>query len=93
MALWAMPTTLTLDDDLAGLLRAEAQKKGQPLPETAFTLLRMALVKTTVAAPVPTQPFRIHPHRGVFAPGVPIKKLNRLADELDTEAFLARQAS
>jgi hypothetical protein len=87
-----MPTTLTLDDDLAGLLRAAAQQKGKPVAEVAVNLLRTALGKPT-AASAESAPFRIRPHNGVFAPGVPLKKLNRLADELDTEAFLARQAT
>ncbi len=87
-----MPTTLTLDDDVARLLTAAAQQKGQPMTEVATNLLRAALGKP---APVsaPTEPYRIHPHHGTFAPGVPLNKLNRLADELDTEDFLARQAS
>jgi len=38
-------------------------------------------------------PFRIRPHQGVFAPNVPLQKLNQLADELDVDAFLARQKS
>lgn len=87
-----MPTTLTLDDDLAGLLRTAAQQKGQPLAEVAFSLLRTALGKPT-SMPLSSTPFRIRPHQGVFAPGVPLKKLNQLADELDVEAFLARQKS
>lgn len=87
-----MPTTLTLDDDLAGLLRAAAQQKGQPVAEVAFSLLRTALGKPAQALPV-TAPFRIRPHQGVFAPGIPLQKLNQLADELDADAFLARQKS
>lgn len=91
-----MPTTLTLDDELARLLTAAAQQKGQPMTEVAATLLRAALGKPAPApapVPAPTEPYRIHPHHGTFAPGIPLRKLNRLADELDTEAFLARQAS
>ncbi len=87
-----MPTILTLDDDLARLLSAAAQRKGQPVTEVAANLLRAALGKP---APVsaPTEPYRIHPHNGTFAPGLALNKMNRLADELDTEAFLGRQAS
>lgn len=88
---FVMPTTLTIDDDLSVLLQAAAQEKGKPVTELASTLLRSALGK-----PVPKHasatPYRIHPHHGVFAPGIPLKKLNRLADELDTDTFLALQA-
>ena len=83
-----MPTTLTLDDDLAEMLRIAAQQKGQPVAEMAFSLSRTALGKPTQARPA-SMPFRIHPHQGVFAPGVPLQKLNQLADELDVDAFLA----
>ena len=86
---FAMPTTLTLDDDLAGLLLTAAQQKGKPVAEIAMNLLRSALGKPS-PTPATTEPFRIRPHNGVFAPGVPLKKLNRLADDLDTEAFLNR---
>ena len=91
-----MPTTLILDDDLARLLTTAAQQKGQPVTEVAANLLRAALGKTALAptsASAPTETYRIHPHNGTFAPGVPLTKMNRLADELDTEAFLTRQAS
>ena len=87
-----MPTTLTLDDDLARLLTAAAQQKGQPVTEVAANLLRAALGKPAPAS-TPVEPFRIRPHSGTFAPGVPLQKMNRLADQLDTEAFLARQVS
>jgi len=87
-----MPTTLTLDDDLAALLRSAAQQKGQPVAEMAFSLLRTALSKPAQSLPTST-PFRIRPHQGVFAPKVPLQKLNQLADELDVDAFLARQQS
>ncbi len=66
------------------------------MTEVAANLLRAALGKSAPApTPVsfPAEPYRIHPHHGTFAPGVPLTKINRLADELDTEAFLARQAS
>lgn len=87
-----MPTTLTLDDDLAGLLRTAAQQKGQPMAEMAFSLLRTALGEPP-PMPLSSTPFRIRPHQGVFAPGVPLNKLNQLAEELDVDAFLSRQKS
>ena len=72
-----MPTTLTLDDDLAGLLSAAAQQKGQPVTEVAANLLRAALGKPAPASTA-VEPYRIHPHNGTFAPGVPLQKMNRL---------------
>lgn len=87
-----MPTTLTLDDDLAGLLRSAARRKGKPVAEIARMILKTALGKPVHEAP-PSRPFRVRPHDGVFAPDVPLKKLNQMADEIDTETFLARQRS
>jgi len=63
----------------------EASRTNQQL---AFSLLRTALGKPTQARPA-SMPFRIRPHHGVFAPGVPLQKLNQLADELDVDAFMA----
>jgi hypothetical protein len=82
-----MATTLTLDDDLSSQLCSEAQQKGKPVAELAMNILRSALRKSP-QAPASREPFRIRPHSGVFAPGISLQKLNRLADELDTEAFL-----
>ena len=85
-----MSATLMLDDDLEAMLRDEACQSGRPVAEIAAALLRTALAKPARRASATA--FRIQPHQGVFAPGINIQKLNQLADELDTEAFLARQA-
>lgn len=87
-----MPTTLTLDDDLSRLLRSAAEQKGKSVSDIALQMLRTALGKTPLPQPA-KEPFRIRPHHGVFAPGVPLAKLNRLADEIDTAVFLDRQTS
>lgn len=87
-----MPTTLTLDDDLSRLLRSAAEQKGKSVSDIALQLLRAALGKAPPPQPA-KEPFRIRPHHGVFAPGVPLAKLNRLADEIDTAEFLGRQTS
>ncbi len=38
-----MRTTLTLDDDVAAKLKAEARRSGKPFKETVNELLRLAL--------------------------------------------------
>lgn len=85
-----MPLTLTLQDDVAALLEAEASQQRQSVPVVASNLLRRALAAKP-AVPATEEPFRIQPHRAVFAPGIAPVKLNRLADELDAEAFFSRQ--
>ncbi len=86
-----MSFTLTLQDDVAALLRAEAEQRKQPITDVAVALLRRALAARPSSAAPLTAPFSIHPHRAVFAPGIDVTKLNRLADDLDTEAFIDRQ--
>ena len=83
-----MSHTLSIDDELDSLLRDEAKKTGRSAADVAASLLRAALVKPKAAT---QKVFRIQPHRGAFAPGVRPAKLNRLADELEDEAFLERQ--
>ena len=78
-----MPATLIIDDDLALLLRAAAGQNGQPVSEIATGILRRALAKP-VPPPV-SRPFRVRPHRGTFAPGIDVRKLNRLAGTLHLE--------
>ena len=82
-----MPSTLTIDDDLAHQLHNAAEMNGKSVSEFAAALLRRALSKPTPKTPA-VQSFRVRPHHGVFAPGIDLKKLNRLADELDTDGFL-----
>ena len=84
-----MPTTLTLDDNLSALLSAAARQRGKPVTDLAIGLLQAALARPD-PAPASPEPFRIRPHNGVFVSGVPLQKLGRFADELDTQALLAR---
>jgi len=85
-----MSVTLTLQDDLAALLQAEAEEQHQPLPEVAAALLRRALTSRPPGKRPTAMPFRVQPHRGTLASGLRADKLNRLADELDSEDFLSR---
>ena len=80
-----MPATLTIDDDLALLLRAAAGQNGQHESEMASGILRRALAKSGTPSAV-LRPFRVRPHRGAFVPGIELRKLNRLAGEPDMES-------
>jgi plasmid stability protein len=46
-----MRTTLTLDDDVAAKLRAQARRAGRPLRDIVNETLRRALASRRVAAP------------------------------------------
>ena len=52
-----MRTTLTLDDDVAAKLRAEARRCGEPFKQTVNRLLRNGLNVQAQAASVP--PYKI----------------------------------
>jgi hypothetical protein len=81
-----MRTTLTLDDDLAGLLAKRARALGMSFKEVVNRTIRAGLAEATAAKRGPSP--RTIPHSFGFKPGVDLDKLNQLADELEAEAAL-----
>lgn len=82
-----MRTTLTIDDDLAGLLKRRARKLGMPFKEVINRTIRAGLGEE--ARPRRRVAPRTIPHSFGFRPGVDLDKLNQLADELEAEAYVA----
>ena len=82
-----MRTTLTIDDDLAGLLKQRARELRVPFKEMVNRTLRAGLEKSATS-PRGVAP-RTIPHSFGFRSGVDPDKLNQLADELDAEAYAA----
>jgi hypothetical protein len=82
-----MRTTLTIDDDLAGLLKQRAREMGVPFKEAVNRTIRAGLGE--VAKPSRRAPPRTVPHSFGFKPGIDLDKLGQLADELEAEAFAA----
>ena len=80
-------TTLTIDDDLAGLLKRRASELGVPFKEAVNRALRSGLGEA--ARPRRGAAPKTIPHSFGFRPGVDSDKLNQLADELEAEAFVA----
>jgi hypothetical protein len=80
-----MRTTLTLDDDLAGLLKQRARELGIPFEEAVNRTIRAGIGEATAtgrdAAP------KTISHSFGFRPGIDLDKLGQLADELEAEAF------
>jgi hypothetical protein len=80
-------TTLTIDDDLAGLLKRRARELGVPFKEAVNRTLRAGLGEAARlrrgAAP------KTVAHSFGFRPGIDLDKLGQLADELEAEAFAA----
>ena len=82
-----MRTTLTLDDDLAGLLKRRARALGVPFKEAVNRAIRAGLGAGATAkrGAVP----KTIPHSFGFKPGIDLDKLNQLVDELEADAFAA----
>ena len=81
-----MRTTLTIDDDLAGLLKRRARELDVPFKEVVNRTIRAGLGATasvTERQPAP----RTIPHSFGFRPGIDLDKLGQLADELEAEAY------
>lgn len=82
-----MRTTLTIDDDLAGLLQQRARETGASFKDTVNRTLRAGLGEAARArhgkAP------KTVPHSFGFKPGIDLDKLGQLSDELEAEAFAA----
>ena len=79
-----MRTTLTLDDDLAGILEQRAREMGMSFKEVVNRTIRAGLGESARQRRVPAP--RVIPHSFGFKPGVDLDKLNQLADELEVDA-------
>jgi len=72
----SMRTTLTLDDDLAELLKQRAQALGVPVKEAVNRTIRAGLGEAA-AAKRRSAP-KVIPHSFGFRPGVDLDKLGQL---------------
>src|SRR5216684_6267138 len=87
-----MRTTLTLDDDLAGLLKRRARELGLPFKDVVNRTLRAGLGER--ARPRRRTAPKTIPHVfGFRRPGIDLDKLNQLVDELEAETYAAGQRS
>ena len=83
-----MRTTLTLDDDLAGLLKRRAHELGIPFKEVVNRTIRAGLGEASAVRPHPVP--KTIPHSFGFRPGIDLDKLGQFVDELETEAFVEK---
>lgn len=81
-----MRTTVTLDDDVAGRIKALAHRRRASFKATLNDVLRRGLSAQERAGEIP--PFVVEPHAGGFRPGVDEGKLNKLLDDLDVSDFV-----
>ena len=80
-----MRTTLTLENDLAAALKAEARRSGRPLKRIVNDALRAGLAARKAPAP---RRYRLKPvSLGGVVPGVDLDKALRLAEAIEDEAI------
>lgn len=84
-----MRTTLTIDDDLAGLLQRRARELDMSFREVVNTALRRGLAGEEPRVDKP--PITVRPHDfGSTRPGVDTDRFNQLLDDLAAEDFLRK---
>lgn len=80
-----MRTTLTLEDDLASLLKQRAHQLGISFKEMVNRAVRSGL--GTEMEPNTVEVPKTRPHSFGFRFGIDLNKLNQLADDLEADAF------
>jgi len=83
-------TTLTIDDDLAGILQKKANQQGYSFKEVVNHLLRAGLAASGETAPDRKRVTVVAKALGL-KPGYDPDKLNQLVDELEVDEFLKKQ--
>lgn len=87
-----MRTTLTLDDDLAGILRERSRELGKPFKEVVNLAIRKGLADSHQEKM--KQEVRVRPYDfGGMKPGIDGARLNQLVDELEVEDHLRKASS
>ncbi len=84
-----MRTTLTIDDDLAGLLERRCRELGQPFKQVVNAALRKGLMENEerTVTKVVTRPAPLG-----LRPGIDPNRLNQLCDDLEVDAYLEKEA-
>jgi hypothetical protein len=83
-----MRTTVTLDADVERLLKNEAHRRGASFKVALNEAVRKAF-RTSANLPRHSKPFAVHARPLSLRPGVDPARMSELADELETDAFLA----
>ena len=85
-----MRTTLTIDDDLAGILQRKARELDKPFKELVNTALRKGLAENLSQKKVK---IAVRPHDfGAARAGLDMDRLNQFVDELEVEDYLRKAA-
>lgn len=84
-----MRTTLTLDPDVAQLLEEEAHRQRKPFKQVVNEAIRRGLAPRASGRP-PGKRYRVRPHKTTVRPGIDAGSFNKLVDELEDEAVVAK---
>ncbi len=79
-----MRTTITLEEDVAQLIREETRRTGASFKDVVNQAIRKGLTTGSSPASRPAK-FRVKPKACSFRPGIDHMKLNQLLDELEVE--------
>ncbi len=74
-------TTLTLDDDVAAKLRAEARRSGKPFKQLVNDCLRRGLIVRSKATPAP--PFKVKARPLGLRPGFSYDNVWELIEQIE----------
>lgn len=85
-----MRTTLTLDADVVKLLEEEVHRRRKPYKQVVNDAIRRGL--SPGGARRASKRYRVTPHDARLLPGLDRIGFNRLADELEDAAVLAKGA-
>lgn len=83
-----MRTTLTLDPDVVKLLEEEVHRRRKPYKQVVNDAIRRGLSPETARRP--SKRYRVTPHEARLSPGLDRVGFNRMADELEDAAVLAK---
>jgi hypothetical protein len=83
-----MRTTVTLDSDVKQMLREAMHRSRKGFKETLNSALRLGL--RSGGKPVTPKPFKVKARPMKLRAGTDPASLNKLADELEVDAFLAK---
>ena len=76
-----MRTTLSIDDDVAALLKKEVRRSGDPLKTTVNRVLRLGLMAAKQAQPL--EPFVVTPFDLSLPAGLNYDNIEELLDSLE----------
>ena len=79
----SMRTTLTIEPDVAQLLRREIRRSDKSMKAVVNDALRIGLGLRGKSSPMAR--YEVKPHSFGFKPGIDINRLNQLVDELEAE--------